>query len=440
MNVLNETHDPAQRSWLESADPSSDFPLQNLPHSVFRRAGSHEAWRGGIAIGDQIVDLESLVATGLCTGLAGDSLRWAARAPLNAYMASGAAAWTAVRGALFSALKHGAPQQSRVRACLLPQAEAEYAVPAVIGDYTDFYTSIHHARNVGRLFRPDNPLLPNYSWVPIGYHGRSSSILIAERPVQRPWGQSAPAVGGAQPKFQPCQKLDYELEIGAYIGPGNALGQPIALEQADAQLFGLCLLNDWSARDIQAWEYQPLGPFLAKSFATSVSPWIVSLEALRPFRVPLMREPDAPAPLPYLHSASNAEQGAIDVQLEVWLETARMRANGVAAQRVSRTSYRHAHWTLAQLVAHHSVNGCNLQPGDLLGTGTQSGPSDGELGSLIELTRGGSAPLDVGGEPRTFLEDGDRVIFRGFCERAGAARIGFGTLSAVVLPARETSV
>lgn len=436
MTALNETHDAQQRSWLISANDGSDFPLQNLPHSVFRRAGSSEAWRGGVAIGDQIVCLESLAATGLCSGPAGESIRVAARAPLNGFMASGATAWSAVRSTLFGALRRGATHQSRMRACLLPQAEAEYAVPASIGDYTDFYTSIHHARNVGRLFRPDNPLLPNYSWVPVGYHGRSSSILISERPVQRPWGQSAPA-GSSQPHFQPSQKLDYEIELGAYIGPGNPLGQPIALDDAEAQLFGVCLLNDWSARDIQAWEYQPLGPFLAKSFATSVSPWIVSLEALRPFRVALAREPTAPLPLPYLHSTENAALGAFDIQLEVWLETERMRASGTAPKQLSRTSFRHAHWTLSQLIAHHSVNGCNLQPGDLLGTGTQSGPSDHELGSLIELTRGGSAPIDVGGKARTFLEDGDRVIFRGYCERAGAARIGFGSLSAVVVPAHD---
>jgi fumarylacetoacetase len=433
-DALNETHDPEQRSWLASANERSDFPLQNLPYSVFRRAGSHEAWRSGVAIGDQIVDLESLVATGLCSGSAGDALQLAARAPLNAYMASGASAWSAVRGALFAALKHGAAQQSRVRACLLPQAEAEYAVPAAIGDYTDFYTSIHHARNVGRLFRPDNPLLPNYAWVPIGYHGRSSSIVISGEDVRRPWGQVAPS-GDAAPKFQPCQRLDYEIELGAYIGPGNRLGEAIALDDADEHLFGVCLLNDWSARDIQAWEYQPLGPFLAKSFATSVSPWIVSLEALRPFRVPLQREPSAEATLPYLDSADNAAHGAFDIQLEVWLETAAMRARGTAPKLLSRSSARHAHWTLSQLVAHHSVNGCNLQPGDLLGTGTQSGPSDAELGSLMELTRGGSTPLSVGDETRTFLADGDRVIFRGYCEREGAARIGFGSLSAQVLPA-----
>jgi fumarylacetoacetase len=252
--------------------------------------------------------------------------------------------------------------------------------------------------------------------------------------VRRPWGQTPPAEGAAQPSFQPCQRLDYEIELGAYIGPGNPLGQPIALDQAQSHLFGLCLLNDWSARDVQAWEYQPLGPFLAKSFATSVSPWIVTMEALRPFRMPLTRESGV-ASLPYLHSPENAAQGAYDIQLEVWLETARMRERRVAPQKLSSTSYRHAHWTLSQLVAHHSVNGCNLQPGDLIGTGTQSGPSEAEQGSLIELTRGGKSPLDVDGEPRAFLEDGDRVIFRGYCERKDTTRIGFGALSALVLPA-----
>jgi fumarylacetoacetase len=434
MTLLNETHDPRQECWLESANQGGDFPLQNLPYGVFRRAGSNEAWRGGVAIGDQIVDLESLATTGLCTGMAGDAMRLAARPSLNAYLASGPEAWSAVRATLFAVLRRGAAHQSKVQTCLLPQSEAEYAVPAQIGDYTDFYTSIHHARNVGKLFRPDNPLLPNYRWVPVGYHGRSSSIVISGQAVRRPWGQSAPVAGG-NPGFQPCRKLDYEMELGAYIGPGNSLGEPIGIRDAESHLFGLCLLNDWSARDVQAWEYQPLGPFLAKNFATSVSPWIVSLEALAPFRVPLTREPTDPAPLPYLASPDNAAHGAFDIQLQVWLETSLMRQRATAPKMLSHTSFRHAYWTLAQLVAHHTASGCNLQPGDLLGTGTQSGPNPGEQGSLIEITQGGSQPLELEGETRTFLEDGDRVIFGAFCERPGATRIGFGSLSAVVLPA-----
>lgn len=434
MLPLNETHDPRQDSWLASANDDSEFPVQNLPYSVFRRAGSNEAWRGGVAIGDQVLDMESLVATGLCSGLAEDSMRLAARAPLNAFMASGPDAWAAVRSTLFQALRRGAPSQDKVRACLLPQDEAEHAIPATIGDYTDFYTSIHHARNVGRQFRPDNPVLPNYRWVPIGYHGRSSSIVLSGKPVRRPWGQTAPAGAGA-PDFQPCKRLDYEIELGAYIGPGNALGQPVTIGTAESQLFGVCLLNDWSARDVQSWEYQPLGPFLGKSFATSVSPWVVSLEALAPFRSPLSREPGEPDPLPYLSSAHNAEQGAFDIQLQVWLQTKRMRQDAIEPKLLSQTSFRLAYWTLAQLVTHHTSNGCNLRPGDLLGTGTQSGPSASELGSLLELTLNGQTPIDLSGETRTFLEDGDQVTFRAFCERPGATKIGFGSLCAEILPA-----
>jgi fumarylacetoacetase len=434
MTLLNDTHDPSLKSWLAAANEGSDFPLQNLPYGVFRRAGSNEAWRGGVAIGDQIVDLESLATTGLCTGLAGDAIQLAARASLNAFMAKGPTAWSAARATLSSALRSGASHQSKVHACLLPQAEAEYAVPAQIGDYTDFYSSIHHARNVGRLFRPDNPLFPNYRWVPIGYHGRSSSVVISEQPVRRPWGQTAPKADG-NPTLQPCGRLDYELELGVFVGPGNALGEPIRMDDAESHMFGLCLLNDWSARDVQAWEYQPLGPFLAKSFATSISPWIVSLEALAPFRMPLTREAGEPAPLPYLSSPENAAQGAFDIQLQVWLETVAMRERGASPKLLSQTSFRHAYWTLAQLVTHHTVNGCNLRPGDLLGTGTQSGPGPLELGSLMELTQSGTRPLELDGETRGFLQDGDRVTFRAFCERPGASKLGFGTLRAEVLPA-----
>jgi fumarylacetoacetase len=317
----------------------------------------------------------------------------------------------------------------------LPQREAEYGLPARIGDYTDFYTSVHHATNIGRLFRPDNPLLPNYKWIPIGYHGRSSSVGVSPQAFHRPWGQIK-APDAAAPTLAPSRRLDIELELGVFVGPGNALGQPIPIEAAEAHAFGVVLLNDWSARDIQAWEYQPLGPFLAKNFATTISPWVVTLEALAPYRMPWVRPADDPPPLPYLDAPSNRSHGAIDIRLSIAWQSARMREQGIPAQVVAQTSYRHAYWTLAQMLAHHTVNGCNLQPGDLLGTGTLSGPAPHEAAAFIELTQGGKQPLTLpGGETRTFLEDGDTVVLRGWCEAPGAARIGFGECTGTVLPA-----
>jgi len=437
-SLLNATHAVNARSWLPSANlPGNDFPLQNLPFAVFR-LDPHESFRGGVAIGDAIVDLAALAdANALAfafTAQAGEALRAAAQPTLNALMGLGPAHWSALRHALFDALSLGSVHQSLLSQCLRPQRAASFAVPAHIGDYTDFFISIHHATAVGRLFRPDNPLMPNYKWVPIGYHGRSSSIGVSGQGVVRPRGQRL-AKGADVPTVGPSQRLDYELEMGIFIGGENALGQPIPMTNAEQHIFGLCLLNDWSARDIQAWEYQPLGPFLAKNFATSISPWIVTLEALAPFRVPFARPPEDPQPLAYLDSPANRERGAIDIQLEVLLETARMRAAGIAAQRLSATSFRHSYWTLPQLVAHHTVNGCNLRAGDLFGSGTQSGPTPQEAGSLLELSAGGSSPLRVGdGETRTFLEDGDTVIFRGRCEAPGAASIGFGELRGEVLP------
>jgi fumarylacetoacetase len=325
-----------------------------------------------------------------------------------------------------------------VERALVAQAEAEYTVPARIGDYTDFYTSVYHATNIGRQFRPDNPLMPNFKWIPIGYHGRASSIRVSGQRLQRPVGQQRPGADGQPPAFGPCQRLDYELELGVYVGPGNALGQPIAIDQAEAHVFGLCLLNDWSARDIQAWEYQPLGPFLAKNFASTVSPWIVTLEALAPYRLPFERPAGDPRPLPYLDSAAVRAQGALDIQLEVQLETEKMRAAGQPPARVALTNYRHAYWAVAHLVAHHTVGGCDLQPGDLLGTGTLSGPTLEQAGALIETTSGGKNPFALpGGETRAFLQDGDAVILQGWCEKAGAARIGFGQCRGTVLPARS---
>jgi fumarylacetoacetase len=429
---LNETHDPELKSWV-SASPGTDFPIQNLPFAVFRRKGTAESFRGGVAIADQIVDLSA--AAEALRGEAKDLVRIAGGATLNAFFALGASAWSTLRLALSRALRAGAAEADALRACLVPQAEAEYAVPVQIGDYTDFYTSIHHATSVGRLFRPDNPLLPNYKWVPIGYHGRSSSIRVSGQEFPRPRGQTM--VPDAQtPVFGPSKRLDYELELGIYIGSGNPLGSPIPIDQAESHVFGIALLNDWSARDLQAWEYQPLGPFLSKNFASTISPWIVTLEALAPYRVAWERPQGDPPPLPYLDSPAIRVSGGIDIQLEVLLATARMREARLPAQRVSTTSYRHAYWTVAQLVAHHTVNGCNLKPGDLLGTGTLSGPTPAEAGSLLELSLGGKQPMPVAdNETRTFLEDGDAVTIRGWCEAPRHTRIGFGEVTGRVLAA-----
>lgn len=438
MSILNETHDPSLRSWLASANQANaDFPIQNLPFAVFRRQGTSEVFRGGVAIGDQILDLAALAATGVFSGEAASAVQAGAQDKLNALMALGADAWRALRLALSRALRTGAAEQGQLAACLVPQSEAEYGVPARIGDYTDFYTSVHHATNIGRQFRPDNPLLPNFKWIPIGYHGRASSIGVSGQSFPRPVGQTLPP-GATAPLFGPCKKLDYELEMGVFMGSGNALGQPMAMTEAEASVFGMCLLNDWSARDIQAWEYQPLGPFLSKNFATTISPWIVTLEALAPYRVAFTRPEGDPQPLPYLDSPTNREQGAIDVQLEVLLQTKAMHDAGQEAARLTCTSYRHAYWTVAQMVTHHTINGCNLQPGDLLGTGTLSGPTLDEAGALIELTVGGKQPLVLpNGQTRGYLEDGDSVVLRGWCEKAGAARIGFGECRGTLLPAAQ---
>ena len=435
VSLLNATHDPQARSWLASANVTGcDFPIQNLPFAEFRL---HDAqpFRGGVAIGDAIVDLAALKETHLFTGKAAEGLQAAAQPSLNAFMQLGQEHWSALRRALFDALSHGFEHQAAIEQCLVPQHAARFTVPATIGDYTDFFISIYHATAVGRLFRPDNPLMPNYKWVPIGYHGRSSSIIISGQNFIRPSGQRM-AQGAAAPTVGPSQRLDYELEMGIFIGGGNSLGRPIPLSSAEQHIFGLCLLNDWSARDIQAWEYQPLGPFLAKSFATSISPWIVTFEALAPFRMPFTRPADDPQPLPYLDSPTNRESGGLDIQLEVFLQSARMRTAGMHAQRLSATSFRHSYWTIPQLVAHHTVNGCNLSAGDLFGSGTQSGPTPAEAGSLLELSAGGSKPVTLGAtESRTFLQDGDCVTFRARCERAGATTLGFGELRGEVLPA-----
>ena len=439
MYAINETHDPQLRSWVESAnDGRTDFPIQNLPFAVFRRQGSREAWRGGVAIGDQIVDMAAAVAAGVFSGEALAPAHAAAESTLNNLMQMGHQPASTLRKALSKALQSGSAVQATLQACLVPQAQAEYTVPAHIGDYTDFYTSVYHATNIGKQFRPDNPLLPNYKWVPIGYHGRSSSIGVSGQQFKRPRGQTM-APGAEAPTFKPCARLDIELEMGVFIGAPNALGEPIPIEQAEEHIFGIVLFNDWSARDIQGWEYQPLGPFLSKNFASTLSPWIVTLEALAPFRTPFAHPADDPQPLPYLSSAANAAHGALDIELEALIETPKMRATGTAPARLCLTNYRHAYWTAAQMVTHHTVNGCNLQPGDLLGTGTLSGPTLDSACALIELTVGGKNPVQLpGGEQRTWLEDGDTVILRGWCAKPGAARIGFGECVGTVLPAKAT--
>ena len=430
------THDAGLRSFVESAnDPTSDFPVQNLPLGVFRRGGAGAA-RVGCAIGDQVLDLHACGERGLLRGLPSDVEAACSAESLNTLMALD----PRVRGTLRHRLSHllrseGGFVTARADAAqvLLPLADAEMRLPAIVGDYTDFYASLYHASNVGQMLRPDNPLLPNYKWVPIGYHGRASSLVVSGTAIARPQGQTEPADGG-EPRFGPTRSLDYELEVAAYLGPGNPLGAPIPIGEAESHVFGLCLLNDWSARDVQKWEYQPLGPFLAKSFATSISPWVVTLEALTPYRTPAFaRAAGDPQPLAYLSHPDDREHGGIDLRLEVLLATQAMRERGLPPFRVSHSNLRDVYWTLAQMVAHHSSNGCNLRPGDLIASGTVSGPEKENRGCLIERTWRGKEPLALpSGEERRFLEPGDEVILRGHCEREGFARIGFGECRGVV--------
>jgi fumarylacetoacetase len=437
MTMLDDTHDPALRSWVASANAAAaDFPIQNLPFGRFRRKGSSKAWRIGVAIGDQVLDLREFFESEHAEADVQALLQPLAEGDLNRFMARGSSARRRLRQALSQALREGSALQGVLQQrCLVPQSAIELALPCHIGDYTDFYTGIHHATAVGRLFRPDNPLLPNYKWVPIGYHGRVSSIGISGQAFHRPLGQTRAADAEA-PQFGPCQRLDYELELGVLVGKGNAPGHPMSMAQAEDDWFGLVLLNDWSARDVQAWEYQPLGPFLAKNFATTISPWVVTQEALAPFRVPHQRPADDPQPLPYLDAPANRGHGAIDLVLEVLIETAAMREQGLPPHRLSTSNFRDAYWTIAQMLAHHSSNGCNLQPGDLLGSGTQSGPEPQQAGSLLELTAGGKQALTLpSGEQRRFLQDGDTIVMRAHAERAGARRIGLGECRGTVLPA-----
>ena len=410
---IDETHDPAAESWVETANaPGSEFPLQNLPFGIFRsRKNRGDAPRGGVAIGDQILDLAAL---GVKTG-----------PTLNALAGQGRPVWRNLRKELWKSLSKKNKSYKRLEKHLLPMKDADMLLPVAVGDYSDFYTGIHHATNVGRLLRPDNPLLPNYKWVPIGYHGRASSIVVSGTPVVRPKGQIKT---GDAPVYAPSQRLDYEAELGFILGSATRLGRPIAIGDALEHVFGVVLLNDWSARDIQAWEYQPLGPFLAKSFATTISPWIVTLEALAPFRCPAFARPEGdPRPLPYLHDEADQRSGGFAIQVEMHLRTARMRQDRIPPQRLSRASFRDSYWTLAQIVTHQTSNGCNLQPGDVLGSGTISGSAPDSLGSMMELTQAGKSPIALpAGESRAFLADGDEVIERGRCEASNYRAIGFG--------------
>jgi fumarylacetoacetase len=438
--ALDQTHDPSRRSWLASANQvGGDFPLQNLPYGVFRPAAGGRP-RIGVAIGDRVLDIPAALEAG-CLELSARTATAAQQPTLNALMDEPVEARLALRRALSELLAEGsglAGDSSLHDRVLYPANQIRMQLPATIGDYTDFYASVFHATNVGSMFRPDNPLLPNYKWIPIGYHGRASSVVASGTPVQRPNGQSKPA-DAKTPRFGPSRMLDYELEVGAWIAGGNPLGETIPLSEAESHLFGVSLLNDWSARDIQAWEYQPLGPFLAKNFMTSVSPWVVTAEALAPFRIPAYQRPEGdPAPMAYLDGEWNRQHGGLAITLEVALTSARMRQEGLPALRVSRSDFGRMYWTIAQMVTHHASNGCDLHPGDLLGSGTVSGPAKEERGCLLELTWRGRDPLALpSGESRTFLEDGDEVIITGFCERPGAVRIGFGECRGLIGAARE---
>jgi len=426
MDMIDETHDPTRRSWVASANGHPDFPIQNLPLGIFTPPGASVP-RGGVAIGDMIFDLAVADAAGFFSGDAAQAATAAAGPSLNALFALGSGPRVALRRRLSDLLAYGSDHADRLREMVHPAARCTMHLPAQIGDYTDFYAGIHHALNVGRLFRPDNPLLPNYKHMPIGYHGRASSVVPSGTPVSRPSGQTRPA-READPVFGPCARLDYELELGIWIGSGNAQGQSVPVRSAYAHIAGFCLLNDWSARDIQAWEYQPLGPFLAKSFASTVSPWVITPEALAPFRIPqTARHAGDPVPLPHLLDEVDQRRGAFDIELEVLLLTDQMRRRDFAPYCLAHSNTHHLYWTVAQMLAHHTSNGCNLRPGDLFGTGTISAPSEDGCGSLLEATKGGAMPVLLPtGEQRRFLEDGDDVFLRARARHSDFASIGFG--------------
>ena len=436
--MIDDTHSPGRQSWVASANRHADFPIQNLPLGVFTPPDG--VARGGIAIGDDIFDLAAAVDLGLFEGLAGQAAQAASGAALNPFFALGREARLALRRRVGEILDADGADRTRyeaMRARLIHRADAcRLELPATVGDYTDFFAGIHHATNAGKLFRPDNPLLPNYKYVPIGYHGRASSIRPSGAGVRRPNGQRKPATESV-PSFGPSRNLDYELELGVWIGPGNELGAPIPVAEAANHIAGFCLLNDWSARDIQGWEYQPLGPFLGKSFLTTISPWVVTPEALTPFRTAQAERPAGdPAPLSYLLDPDDQATGALDIDLEVLLLTEGLRSKKLPAHRLSAGNACHLYWTVAQLVAHHASGGCNLRPGDIFGTGTISAPGNDGLGSLLEISAGGRQPVTLAsGESRRFLEDGDTVIMHAHCRREGFATIGFGECRGTIEPA-----
>jgi fumarylacetoacetase len=436
---VNDTHDQNLKSWIESANsPDTDFPIQNLPFCVFSRAATYENTRIGVAIGDYVLDVyrcyESMLFDDESFTIAVVADNYCLD---HSVMKKNQSIQNKFRRRLQEILSEQADEDTRdaVYRNLIPMEEAEFWLPAHIGDYTDFYCSIFHATNVGSMFRPDNPLLPNYKYVPIGYHGRASSIVVSGTEVVRPKGQNR-SDQDAPPVFGPCKNLDYEMEVGFFVGCGNDLGESVSINDAEKHIFGLCLVNDWSARDIQAWEYQPLGPFLAKNFATTISPFIVTMEALAPFRTQAFTRPEGdPKPLDYLYSEENEEKGGFDINLEVYLQTEKMRDENIEPFLLSRSNTKDLYWTIGQMLTHHASNGCNLQTGDLMATGTVSGESKDARGCLLELTWRGKEPVKLpSGEQRRFLEDGDEVIMRGYCEREGFRRIGFGECRGRILP------
>ncbi|HEV8593001.1 MAG TPA: fumarylacetoacetase [Pyrinomonadaceae bacterium] len=445
MYEINETHDPNLRSWVESAnDPNTDFPIQNLPFCMFRAKESWDRPRLGFPIGDFVFDYE------FCREK--EVLRhdedWEVERSLErltydfdlTHGVEGIAteAFSSLRRRLVDALRVEANEkvQRKVAKILVSRSEIEFTIPFKIGDYTDFYCSIYHATNVGSMFRPDNPLMPNYKYVPIGYHGRASSIVISGTDIKRPHGQNR-SDAEKPPIFIPAKNLDYEMELGFFVGQGNELGQRMPIPEAENHIFGMCLVNDWSARDIQAWEYQPLGPFLAKNFATTISPFVVTMEALAPFRTPAFERGEGdPQLLDYLNDPQNQKFGGLDINLEVYIQTQKMRDEKIEPHLLSRSNTKDLYWTVGQMLAHHASNGCNLQTGDLIASGTVSGKEKHERGCLLELTWRGTEPLDLpSGEQRRFLEDGDEVIMKGFCEREGFRRIGFGECRGRIIPA-----